>query len=231
MNATNRKKRDFIAISLIPLQLLLGWLIKFFNIPLGQYISVFIAVSLITASVFILIKIYGDKLKKDWAEYRKIIGLKILFSIGGAVAIGGILFVVRLIMAPFMPTTSTTAEGSETVYPLAIAFFISLIPLLNAFQEEVIFRHVIFYKFKDSKKYISVTLFLLSAFLFGLVHLNNFNGNFFATIPYMTIGAFFNLVYLFKKNIWYPIGVHLVFNFVMGFLPVIFVSLMQHFIL
>jgi len=224
----NWKKQDFIALSLIPLQLLISWLFSMAEVP--QIANAILAVAMISVAVFICIKIYGDVLKKDWENYRKKIGFKILFSILGAIGIVLILQAVRFILAPIMPDTSAVDESEAISNTLFVTLLISLIPLLNAFQEEVVFRHVIFYKFKDSKKYIAVFFFLLSAFLFGVVHLNNFNGNFIATIPYMVIGAFFNLIYLFTKNIWYAIGVHLVFNFAMGFLPLIFVYILQSFI-
>jgi len=220
--------RDFTALILIPLQLAIGWLFKLTPLSDNQNIGIIVSFILPLLSVCMLIKVYGATLKKCWLDYRKKIWLKVLFSILGAIVIVGILQVVRLIMAQFIsiPQGYTSGENETAVLPLILTILASLIPLLNAFQEEIIFRHVLFYKQKDIR-FLSVFLFLLSAFLFGLIHLNNFDGNIVATIPYMIIGAFLNLVYLFSKNIWYPIGMHITFNFAMATVPMLFISVMQ----
>jgi membrane protease YdiL (CAAX protease family) len=229
MKTINWTKRDFIALILIPVQFFVAWALAFIQVPYMQYVAVF-AIGLL--SVYLLTKIYGTTLKNDWADYRKKIWLKILISVVGAGCIVAILAVVRLLMSQFMPAASTSdvSEGGAISMPFAIILIASVIPLINAFQEEIIFRHVLFYKLRGAR-YITVIFFIVSAFLFGLVHLNNFNGNLIATIPYMTIAMFFNLVYLFTKNIWYSLGIHLAFNFVMAFLPTLFVQVVQRFII
>jgi len=231
MSTIKWTKSDFLALMLIPIQFIIARVLAFMQVLHMKNTVLVIAFALGLLSVGILAKIYGATLVNDWAEYRKKIWLKILFSILGAGCIIAILSVVRLLMSQFIPVTSSSTVGEiEAVsMPFAIILIVAVIPLINALQEEIIFRHVLFYKLRGTK-YISVIFFLVSAFLFGIVHLNNFNGNFIATIPYMTIGMFFNLVYLFTKNIWYSIGIHLTFNFVMGFLPTLFVHVVQNFI-
>jgi len=231
MSTINWTKSDFVAVILIPVQLFVTWILASMQIPHMQNVILIVVFTLGLSSVCILIKIYGTQLKNDWADYRKKIWLKILISIAGAGCIIAILKVVRLLMSHFMPVASSSAVGeSEAIsMPFALILIVAVLPLINAFQEEIIFRHVLFYKLRGTI-YTSVIFFFVSAFLFGAVHLNNFDGNIIATIPYMVIAMFFNLIYLFTKNIWYSVGIHLTFNFVMGFLPALFVHVMQSFI-
>jgi len=232
MSKINWTKMDFVALILLPLQLLVTWILVYMQVPHIHNVVLIVVFVLGLISVCILSKGYGTQLKNDWAVYRKKIWLKILFSIIGAVCIIAVLAAVRWLMSHFISAVPSSGSGEDesVMMPFALIFIAATIPLINAFQEEIIFRHVLFYKLRDTK-YIMVIFFFVSAFLFGAIHFNNFNGNIIATIPYMTIAMFFNLIYLFTKNIWYSIGVHLTFNFVMGFLPAIFMHFMQSFVL
>jgi len=231
MSTIKWTKLDVIALALIPVQLLVSWVMVSMQIPHMQNTILTVMFAFVLLSAFILAKIYSTVLKNDWANYRKKIWLKILISLVGAACIVAILHVVRLLMSQFMPVSSgsTVSESDAISLPFMMTLFVALMPLINAFREEIIFRHVLFYKLRGAR-FVSVIFFFVSAFLFGIVHLNNFDGNFIATIPYMAIAVCFNLVYLFTKNIWYCIGIHLAFNFMMGFLPALFVYVMQSFI-
>jgi len=232
MRAINWTKLDFLALVLIPVQFLVAWVIVSMQIPNVQNTALIVMFALVLLSAFILAKIYGTVLMNDWANYRKKIWLKILVSLVGAACIVAVLHVVRLLMSQFMPVSSGSAVSESDAISMSfmMTLIVALMPLLNAFREEIIFRHVLFYKLRGAR-FVSVIFFFVSAFLFGIVHLNNFDGNFIATIPYMVIAMCFNLVYLFTKNIWYSIGIHLAFNFMLGFLPTLFMYVMQSFVL
>ncbi|MCL2248300.1 MAG: CPBP family intramembrane metalloprotease [Oscillospiraceae bacterium] len=232
MNKINWTKLDFIALVLIPVQFLVSWVLVVMQVPHTQNIVSIVIFAIGLLSVCILSKIYGTVLKNDWVNYRKKIWLKILISIVGAGCIIAILQGVRLLMAPFMPValSSGVSESDAISAPFAITLIAAVMPLINAYQEEIIFRHVLFYKLRGAW-YVSAFFFFASAFLFGIVHLNNFDGNFIRTIPYMVIAMCFNLVYLFTKNIWYSIGIHLAFNFLMAFVPALFMLVMQRLII
>ena len=72
-------------------------------------------------------------------------------------------------------------------------------------------------------------MFLLSSFLFGLAHWNNFNGDIFKMIPYMVVGAWFAIIYYKSKNIWQNIMTHFFFDFlqVIAAVVVLILSLIQ----
>jgi membrane protease YdiL (CAAX protease family) len=96
----------------------------------------------------------------------------------------------------------------------------SLPPIIAPFLEELTFRHLLFYKF-HKVKILYFVFFIVSSFLFGAMHLNNFQGDFLLTIPYMLVAVFLALVYAKTKNIWYPLGIHFVFNLTNSLLPTI----------
>jgi len=232
MNKSNWTKLDFVALVLIPVQFLVSWVLASMQISNSQNTILIVVFALGLLTVCILSKIYGTVLKDDWANYRKKLWLKILISIVGAGCIVAILQGVRLLMAPYMPApvSSNVSESDAISMPVALTFLAAVLPLINAFQEEIIFRHVLFFKQRGAK-YVSIFFFFASAFLFGIIHLNNFDGNLIRTVPYMVIAMCFNLVYLFTKNIWYSIGIHLAFNFIMAFVPTIFMVVMQRVII
>ncbi|MFZ2589020.1 CPBP family intramembrane glutamic endopeptidase, partial [Paucilactobacillus nenjiangensis] len=68
-----------------------------------------------------------------------------------------------------------------------------------------------FYQFKG-RGAVTVLMFFFSAIFFGLIHWNNFNGNVVEMIPYMMMGAWFSLLYLYSKNIWVSITTHFLFD-------------------
>lgn len=171
------------------------------------------------AALSIIYVLYKDLLKESWRDYRKKIWLKVIASIVGVLVMYLILFSIRQLMPPI---TSTGEEfNSDGMVPSIMIFLYSFIPIFIPFLEEIIFRHVLFYKFKGNK-FLLILFFFVSAFLFGAAHMNNFDGNLLLTLPYMVVGTFLSLVYLFANNIWYAIGIHFLFNFTNSFLAMIF---------
>lgn len=104
--------------------------------------------------------------------------------------------------------------------PYGIFLIAAATPILAPLTEEVVFRHVLFYKFKN-KLPLRVIMCLFSAFLFGAIHISNFGGELFLTVPYMVVGLVYNLIYYFSKNIWASITVHFMFNAVQSVIPVL----------
>lgn len=65
--------------------------------------------------------------------------------------------------------------------------------------------------------------------LFGAIHYYNF-GSFVGTIPYMAAGILFNLVYLWRRNLWHVILMHLLNNFVLTFGALVLLVVLRPFI-
>ena len=154
-----------------------------------------------------IIFLYRGFLKKDWTRFKTGIWKKILLCILGAAIAHGLLMAVRIFLPPAV-TSGSDASPENT--NLAVVLLASIIPLLAAIVEEIIFRHLLFYQIKNSL--LKWIMFLVSAILFGVVHYINFDGNLVQTIPYMVIALYFSLIYHFSKNIWWNISVHLIFN-------------------
>ncbi|MDR2168449.1 MAG: CPBP family intramembrane metalloprotease [Clostridiales bacterium] len=219
--------RDFIALAVIPIQLLLRWFLSRTQLAGGSAEAI-ILFSVALISMIFLLMLYRDILGEHWRRFRKKLWLKVLLSIVGAAALVGVLFGARLFL-PAGAAEAATNGGEYAPIPVALGMILSLVPLFVVFQEEIVFRHILFFKHKNNK-ILALSLFIISAVLFGLIHAMNFGGNIVQTIPYMFAGAFLGLIYLVGKNIWFAIGAHLVFNFTMATLPAIAVPIMQLFI-
>ena len=215
------ERRDFIALILIPLLMVARWAAE----PLSLFASSAVIFTLTLASTLVLIRLYRDLLAKDWAAFRRKLWLKVLICIVGVVAIFGVLTVARMVL-PIRDVAEVNGYGGTSAEIAAVfSILFAFIPLFIAFQEEVILRHVLFFKHRGNKA-LAIALFFISAFLFGLIHINSFGGDLLSTVPYMFVGAFFNLLYLLSKNIWFVLVTHLLFNFLMAFLPAVLVPIM-----
>ncbi|MCD2256471.1 lysostaphin resistance A-like protein [Agrilactobacillus fermenti] len=167
------------------------------------------------AAFIIIIIMFKPLFKRDWAIYRTHIWRNLLLSILGAVILTFILQFVRsglnlLSVAPKFNFLTAADPGKITAVPLWAQLLQVTLPLMAPFVEEVIFRHLLFYRVKPIG--LKWLMFFVSAVLFGLVHWNNFNGQVLQMIPYMFIGMYFALIYQFTKTIWGSLSVHLIFN-------------------
>jgi membrane protease YdiL (CAAX protease family) len=83
-----------------------------------------------------------------------------------------------------------------------------IILILSPIIEEIIFREVIYYYFyRLSPKYS----LLITNTIFMLIHLKN-TTNIIILFGIFVSGLIFNLVYIEKKSIFYPIAIHFWFN-------------------
>lgn len=91
--------------------------------------------------------------------------------------------------------------------------------LIIPFVEELVYRYC-FINFKE-KKYVQLLCIMLSSILFSKGHLASVNYNLISLIPVFISGLFLSFIYLYKKNIWYTIFAHSLYNFLIVFLPFI----------
>jgi membrane protease YdiL (CAAX protease family) len=108
--------------------------------------------------------------------------------------------------------------------PFGLFLLAASAPVLAPITEEIVFRHVLFYKFRG-RPVLCALMCVCSAVLFGAIHYNNFDGDLFLTVPYMAIAVIYNLLYLFSKNIWTSTMTHLIFNFSQSLLPAMLIPL------
>lgn len=95
---------------------------------------------------------------------------------------------------------------------LALSFimFISV-----AFTEEMVMRGYILGRLLNTRLNKFVSLFI-SAVLFAALHLNNPNIEFFSMFNLILAGLFLGATYLYTRNLWFPIGLHLFWNWIQG---------------
>lgn len=213
-----------ISILIIPIQFILAKLIENMGFELGSASYVLIISIVSYVACFIMIVLNRDVLKKDFAKFKEKKWINILVAVLLVFLMHGILYVVRI---PLKNLSGTEIEGVATL-PLYITIISTLIPLTAPFVEELIFRYHLFGRFKN--KVLKFIMFFISAILFGLIHYNNFNGDLVQLIPYIVMGMVFNLIYLFYKNIWNSIIVHLIFNganVVLGVIGIVIVQFLK----
>ncbi len=178
-------------------------------------------VPFIRAILFFTIPLAGLAIvaKKHWtAIFRKVrgkdVGLMFLFAAINIVVSVAIATVVKLTMGT--NTNAAIAGLGELTISEQVSFFINTIPSL--FGEEVMtilpflaLMYVFSTKMKLSRKKSIVWAWLISAVMFGLVHLTMYDWNFVQCI--VVIGSarlILSLAYIKTKNIWVSTGAHII---------------------
>jgi membrane protease YdiL (CAAX protease family) len=97
------------------------------------------------------------------------------------------------------------------IYSLLLGFLLFIIISLN---EEIFFRGYILNNLMSSmNKYLAL---IISAIIFSLFHSLNFNLSLIAMINLLLAGIILGSTYIFTKNLWFPISLHLFWNFFQG---------------
>ncbi|HBU12359.1 MAG TPA: hypothetical protein DEB31_06425 [Clostridiales bacterium] len=216
MNNINWRKRDTLALFVIPLEFLLGWLFVTFVHINNPNISALIPFIAKLISLVLIIILFHELLASDGRDFKKRLWLKLLICLGIAFLMRFVLSGVRGLL--HIPQSAETLKMLTGGLPYGLFLLASFTPVLAPITEEVVFRHVLFYKFKDSRV-LRVIMCIVSAFAFGAIHFNNFSGNLLLTVPYMVIALLYNLIYYFTGNIWYSTTIHLIFNFSQSVIP------------
>jgi len=86
--------------------------------------------------------------------------------------------------------------------------------ILVAAHEELVFRGYVLNNLLGSyNKWISL---FISSLIFALVHISNPNMGYLPIINLFLAGVIFGIYYMHKKDLWFPIGMHLTWNFSQG---------------
>lgn len=106
-------------------------------------------------------------------------------------------------------------KGGYTIVNINPILFI-LPPLTMAFTsaifEEILFRGILFRVIEDKLgSYLSL---LISALLFGFIHISNPNSSFLTAVGLaIQAGLLLGAAYIYAKNLWFPIAIHFAWNF------------------
>jgi len=89
-----------------------------------------------------------------------------------------------------------------------------LLLLLVAFGEEILVRgYILNNLLTNTNKYWAL---LFSAAIFALLHSLNFNLSLLGMINLLLAGIILGATYIYTKNLWFPISLHLFWNFLQG---------------
>ena len=160
-----------------------------------------------TISIFLLIFLYVFVFKIY--ERRIITELAIRYAwkenIIGFIT-GGLL--VGCIILVFMVTGNI---AFSIVNPLSVIFKPLILLVLLALLEEIIFRGII-YRITEQSLGTWLAL-IISAMLFGIGHITNSHADFLGILSVAVAGIFLGVLYTLKSRLWYPIAVHIGWNF------------------
>ena len=124
----------------------------------------------------------------------------------GVLAGGVIMIVGFLILIAFNEINFTNFFYDGIQLLLSILLFISV-----AVLEEVLLRGYILRNLMISfNKYVAL---VISSLLFASMHLANPNMDLFSFIDLFLAGILLGISYIYTKNLWFPIGLHLGWNF------------------
>jgi membrane protease YdiL (CAAX protease family) len=107
--------------------------------------------------------------------------------------------------------TNKAAGSSAILRTLGVSFVVFLI---GAAAEEAYFRGYILQTFARARL-AWVAIFFTSLF-FASAHLNNQHSDWLSTTNTVLAGIWFSLAYLRTRNLWFPFGIHLMWNWLQG---------------
>lgn len=223
-----RSKKQWLGLFVIPLELLIGnYLFPLFHLTNNPKVGLIASTLLFLAGFLVMIYLFGDFLKAEWHVYRQKLFRRLLLSIVLVAGTFLLLRVVRgLIPNQLLELPSSNSDSAQILSP-SWAVLAAVAPFLAPFAEELTFRYLLLGKLTN--KALRLIMLFVQGILFGLIHWNNFNGNIYAMIPYMVLGVYLGLIYLFSKNIWSPIMVHWMLNTMNAMLPALLLLILSLF--
>jgi len=182
---------------------------------------------------------YLFRLFIDGAEIRSL--LVTLFSVSMAVLAYAVLF--RFYEQRKVTEVAASGLGKNLLFGLAAGFGLQALSILVIFLfggykvvkvntvlyllpaftmaissgifEELIFRGVIFRLVEE--KLGSYIALLISALIFGLLHMVNPNSSLLAGLAIaLEAGVLLGVAYMYTRNLWFPIAIHFAWNFTQG---------------
>ena len=99
-------------------------------------------------------------------------------------------------------------------FNLLSVFSYFILFIIVALNEEILMRGYILSNLMDSmNKYVAL---VLTSILFSAMHLLNANTSIFSTFNIFVSGILLGIYFIHKRNLWFPIGMHLTWNFFQG---------------
>lgn len=172
------------------------------------------------SEIFIQILGFGGMLLIAWI-FRKFIDKKPFISLGLDIKnyvgdfLKGFGWGVGIISFGFVAlyfTGNIAITSIQFNFGSFIGYFVFFI--IVALNEEIMVRGYMLNNLFDSmNKYVAL---LITAVLFGAMHMGNPNASSISLINIILAGLILGIYYVHKKNLWFPIGMHLSWNFFQG---------------
>lgn len=218
--------KDTFAVFILPLILLNGFILEEI---FGISIAVSLGDAIFRGLLFILVcYLYKDMLLTHWQKYQQTFWRSSIWVVVGAI----LLQVVISFTRQFLPL-GERQEVRPSIEPEQIAFLSLLIisfgPLFTALLEDIVFRYTLLQKLFIQPWLWRMVLIMLNSILFGLIHYHNFDGNWVATISFMSAGLFLNSIYLWTRNIWHVLLIHFLNNAVLSVGGILLLKFIQTF--
>lgn len=223
-----QSKQQWWALLIIPIEFLIGqYIFPLFSITSKPIPALIFTTLLFGTGFAVMIYVFKDFLKAQWQFYRHKLFWKLLISI---LLVAGAFLLLQLVRG-LIPAHLLTVESdpSDTGVQLSAGWMLlaAVTPFIAPFAEELTFRYLLLGKF--TSRAVRGVMLVVQGILFGLVHINNFGGNIYGTIPYMVIGIYFGVIYLVFNNIWGSLIVHWMFNSINSILPALFLFILSFF--
>lgn len=224
----DKSKKQWWGLLVIPVEMIINfYLFPLFNIEKEPIINLISTTILFVLGFLIMMYLFHDFLKTQWRLYRPKLFRKLLLSIVLMVGVFVIISLVRGLIPDHLLETTTTTSSAAVLRKPGWAVLAAITPFLAPFAEELTFRYLLLGKI--SNNFLRVPMLIIQGILFGLIHWHSFGGNVYATIPYMVVGIYLGVIYLFSKNIWSSLIVHWMLNTMNSLLPALFILILSFF--
>jgi uncharacterized protein len=181
-----------------------------------SFLPLLIPFSLSAAVAIVLGLFFGKYFEGIGSEA---LGLSARARAGSDLLLGGLVGAVGITSAVLIAWTA----GSVTIEPnlsatgvqiTATLFYTFVIFLIGALSEEALFRgYLLQTLIRD--KHVAVGI-IFTSLLFALAHNQNPNTSKLSLFNTFAAGVWFAIAYLKTQNLWFPLGIHLIWNWLQG---------------
>jgi membrane protease YdiL (CAAX protease family) len=133
-------------------------------------------------------------------------------ELGHGLAVGSVMIVLVVVLERACGLVHFSYAPLPVLQGASFTFVVLAVAAIN---EEAIFRGYPFQRLVES--ITPVGAIAVASALFGLGHLGNPHHTWISTANTMLVGIPFAIAYLRTRSLWMPIGMHFVWNFLMGF--------------
>lgn len=182
---------------------------------INAYFNFFIGL----ATAIPLIIVFKDYIKENWLVFKKDLLENIIWVLTIGIALAYLFSVAgELIVNLFAPSVGEASNQTLVKTLVQSNFFLMAFQavVIAPFIEELLFRGLIFNSLRQKNM---VWAHLISAFLFGMLHVYNYilmgdMSEWIKLIPYMMAGLSFSIAYEKRQTIIAPIILHAVKNLI-----------------